>query len=92
MLSSASMIQLGKVYGNLMVDVKVTNQKLAKRAQGIVMKVAHISESEAIRLLEQTHNEVKAAIVMARLGVTADEARAQLAQAEGMLRRVLHDT
>jgi len=91
MLSTASMIQLGKVYGNLMVDVKVTNQKLAKRAQGIVMKVAHISEPEAIHLLEQTQNEVKAAIVMARLDVTADEARAQLAEAGGMLRRVLGD-
>jgi N-acetylmuramic acid 6-phosphate etherase len=91
MISTASMIRLGKVYGNLMVDVKVTNQKLAKRAQGIVMTVAGVSEDEAIRLLEQTQNEVKPAIVMALLGGTPDEARARLNAAGGMLRRVIGD-
>ncbi|HEX3051629.1 MAG TPA: N-acetylmuramic acid 6-phosphate etherase [Aggregatilineaceae bacterium] len=92
MLSTASMIQLGKVYGNLMVDVKVTNQKLAKRAQGIVMKVAHTSEEEAIRLLQQTQNEVKPAIVMALRHVSAEEARSQLIAADGILRRIIGDS
>jgi len=91
MLSTASMIQLGKVYGNLMVGVKVTNQKLAKRAQGIVMTVANISEEEAIRLLEQTHNDVKTAIVMALLHVSVDEARERLTAANGILRRIIGD-
>ena len=92
MLSTASMIRLGKVYGNLMVDVKVTNQKLAQRARGIVCQVTGVSDDEAAHLLEQTHNEVKPAIVMALLGVTVDEARARLAAAGGMLRQVIGDT
>ncbi len=91
MLSTASMIRLGKVYGNLMVDVKVTNQKLAQRARGIVSQVAGVSSEEAARLLEQTHNEVKPAIVVALLGVTPDEARARLRAANGMLRDVIGD-
>ncbi len=91
MLSTASMIRLGKVYGNLMVDVKVTNQKLAQRARNIVMQVAGVSSDDAARLLEQTHNQAKPAIVMAVLGISADEARARLDAAGGMLRRVIGD-
>jgi len=91
MLSTASMIRLGKVYGNLMVDVKVTNQKLAQRARGIVSQVTGVSDEDAARLLEQTHNEVKPAIVMALLGVTPDEAHARLKAAGGMLRAVIGD-
>jgi len=89
MLSTASMIRLGKVYGNLMVDVKVTNQKLAARARRIVMQVASISEDEAADLLQQTGNQVKPAIVMALLGISPDEARARLDTAHGMLRDVI---
>lgn len=89
MLSTASMIRLGKVYGNLMVDVKVTNQKLAARARGIVQRVAGISAEEAEHLLAQTHNQVKPAIVMALCGVSADEARTRLEAAHGMLRLVI---
>lgn len=91
MLSTASMIRLGKAYGNLMVDVKITNQKLAERARRIVSQVTGISDEDAARLLEQAHNEVKSAIVMARLGVTLDEARARLHAADGMLRAVIGD-
>jgi N-acetylmuramic acid 6-phosphate etherase len=91
MLSTVSMIRLGKVYGNLMVDLKVTNQKLAQRARGIISKVAGVSEEEAANLLAQTHNEVKPAIVMALLGVTPEEARARLDAAGGMLREVIGD-
>jgi N-acetylmuramic acid 6-phosphate etherase len=91
MLSTVSMIRLGKVYGNLMVDLKVTNEKLVQRARGIVSKVAGVSEDEAAHLLAQTHNEVKSAIVMALLGVTPEEARARLDAAGGMLRQVIGD-
>ncbi len=91
MLSTASMIRLGKVYGNLMVDVKITNQKLALRARRIVSQVAGVSDNDAAHLLEQTHNEVKPAIVMALLGITADEACARLGAVEGMLRAVIGD-
>lgn len=89
MLSTATMVRLGKVYGNLMVDVKVTNQKLSERARRIVSRVAGVDEAEAARLLALTGNEVKTAIVMARLSVSAEEARSLLQAADGMLRRVI---
>jgi N-acetylmuramic acid 6-phosphate etherase len=91
MLSTGVMVRLGKVYGNLMVDVKVTNAKLAARARRIVARVGQVDEDTAAALLAQTENGVKAAIVMARRGVDAAEAQALLAAADGFLRRVLAD-
>ncbi|MBI5669243.1 MAG: N-acetylmuramic acid 6-phosphate etherase [Chloroflexi bacterium] len=89
MLSTASMVLLGKVYGNLMVDVKVTNRKLADRARRIVMEVTGVDADEATRLLALTNNEVKTAIVVGLLDVTPDEARARLKAAQGRLRAVI---
>lgn len=89
MISTASMIRLGKVYGNLMVDVRVSNQKLAERARRIIREVTGVSEDEAMSLLEQANNEVKTAIVMALLGVDATSARTQLAANQGVLREVI---
>ncbi len=89
MLSTASMILLGKVYGNLMVDVKVTNNKLADRARRIVMEVTGVEAGEAARLLALADNEVKTAIVVSLLDVTPDEARVRLAAAQGRLRDVI---
>ncbi|MCD4686090.1 MAG: N-acetylmuramic acid 6-phosphate etherase [Anaerolineae bacterium] len=89
MLSTGSMIRLGKVYGNLMVDVMVTNQKLAERARRLVMLIAGIDADTANRLLAQTDQQVKPAIVMALRGVSAAEARALLDAAQGMLRDVI---
>lgn len=89
MLSTASMIRLGKVYGNLMVDVMVTNRKLADRARRIVCAVADIPYEEAGRLLALSDNAVKPAIVMALLGVDAAEARLLLKNAEGRLSAVI---
>lgn len=89
MLSSASMIQLGKVYGNLMVDVQVTNQKLAQRARRIVAQISGVSEDEAARLLNAADQRVKVALVMQQRGVDAEQARALLDAAGGFLRRVI---
>lgn len=89
MLSTASMIQLGKVYGNLMVDVRVTNQKLANRARGIVAEVVGISQDEAAHLLQLTQNEVKTAIVMGLLNLPVEAARQKLQEHQGMLRDVI---
>lgn len=89
MLSTVVMVRLGKVYGNLMVDVKVTNHKLAERARRIVSRVAGVDDAEAARLLSLTGDEVKPAIVMARRGVSPDEARALLRAADGVLRAVI---
>jgi N-acetylmuramic acid 6-phosphate etherase len=89
MLSTASMIKLGKVYGNLMVDVKVTNQKLAQRARKIVAEVVGVGLDEAEQLLSQTQNEVKTAIVVGALRVSPDEARRRLAEHQGVLSYVI---
>ncbi len=89
MISTATMIRLGKVYGNRMVDVKVTNQKLAARARRLVVEIAGIDEDEAARLLAQTGNRVKPAVVMALLGLSADAAQARLDTAQGVLGDVI---
>lgn len=89
MLSTATMIRLGKVYGNLMVDVKVSNDKLADRARRIVMEITGISPAEADALLQQTDNEVKTAVVVALLGLSPAAARERLAAAQGVLRVVI---
>lgn len=85
MLSTATMISLGKVYGNRMVDVKVTNQKLADRARRIVSEVVGVDEEQAARLLALADNQVKTAIVVGVLDIAPDEARARLVSAHGRL-------
>ena len=92
MLSTATMIRLGKIYGNLMVDVKVTNQKLAERACRLVMRLAAVDDQEARQLLQRADNEVKTAVVMKRLAVEQREARRLLAEAKGKLRALIGDS
>jgi N-acetylmuramic acid 6-phosphate etherase len=89
MLTTASMIRTGKVFGNLMVDLSATNQKLRRRARRIVAAVAGIDEPGAGRLLESTGYRVKPAILMANRGVSAAEAETLLAAAGGILRRAI---
>ena len=91
MLSSASMIRLGKVYGNLMVDVKVSNAKLQARACQLVMRLTGLDERAAVQLLAQANHQVKTAVVMQGRGVTADQARKLLDEAGGQLRQVIGD-
>jgi N-acetylmuramic acid 6-phosphate etherase len=87
--SSTLMIGLGKVYGNLMVDVQATNAKLRHRAIRLVQAAANVDADAAQRALAASHGEVKNAIALLRLGVSAEEARRRLAEADGRLRRVL---
>jgi len=89
MLSTASMVKLGKVYDNLMVDLKVTNAKLTDRACRIVSEIAAVDYDEAARLLQQTHNNVKTAIVVSKRRVTPEEAERLLLNAKGHLRQVI---
>ncbi|MCA9890766.1 MAG: N-acetylmuramic acid 6-phosphate etherase, partial [Anaerolineae bacterium] len=91
MLSTATMVRLGKVYGNLMVDVKVTNEKLVHRARRILMQLTGVEEAEAIRLLAASDQHVKTAAVMYHRGVDADVARDLLAENQGSLRAVIGD-
>lgn len=89
MLSTAAMIKLGKVYGNLMVDLKVTNQKLADRAGRLVMQLTGLDERAAKQLLSQANREVKTAVVMERRQVDDAEARRLLQEANGFLGAVI---
>lgn len=89
MISTGAMVKLGKVYGNLMVDVQVKNDKLLQRARRIVALVAGVDATQAATLLDRAGNDVKTAIVMGRTGLDAPEARARLNAAGGFLRQVI---
>lgn len=89
MLSTASMIRIGKTYQNLMVDLKATNDKLLVRAIRIVMQATDASMPEAEAALERTGNDVKLAILTLLTGANVDDARTALDGAGGFLRRAL---
>lgn len=89
MLSTATMIRLGKVYGNLMVDVQPANAKLRRRALCILREAAGTDEEAARRALEATDYEVKPALVMLLASVDASEARRRLAAAGGFVRQAV---
>ena len=89
MLSTGAMIKLGKVYGNLMVDVKPSNEKLIRRCVTIVCAATECDEAVATAALEACEYRPKTAIVMILCGVGAEEARAMLDQADGRIARVL---
>ena len=88
MLTTLTMVQLGKVYGNLMVDMKPTNNKLQDRAIRIVQKALDIQDkAEADELLESAGRDVKTAIVMRSAGATPEEAREALCVSGGFVRK-----
>ncbi|MBW8348536.1 N-acetylmuramic acid 6-phosphate etherase [Bacillus sp. IITD106] len=89
MLSTASMIKLGKVYNNLMVDLHASNKKLMERACNMVMKVTGISMEEAERILKITNQKVKPAILMILGKVSFDEANQLLQETDGFLREAI---
>jgi N-acetylmuramic acid 6-phosphate etherase len=89
MLSTGSMIKLGKVYGNLMVDVQINNAKLAQRASRIVQQIARVDEATAQSLLEQANGNVKAAVVMHVKQVGYAAAQQLLNDNQGYLRKII---
>ncbi|NUW66363.1 N-acetylmuramic acid 6-phosphate etherase [Vibrio coralliilyticus] len=91
MLTTASMIRLGKSYQNLMVDVKATNKKLVARAARIVMQATECDKQQAVTVLEQTEYDVKLAILMILTGMDVNSARNQLQHQEGFLRRAVEN-
>jgi len=86
MLSTGAMVRLGKVYGNRMVDVAVTNQKLHDRAVRILADLTGLSRGEAAELLERSGRRVKLALLIHWTGVTTQEGEALLEQHQGNLR------
>lgn len=89
MISTASMVGIGKVYKNLMVDMKATNQKLIERAKGIVMQSTGCAYEKAEQILEETRYSTKEAIVMILTGVDQETAVELLKKNKGFVRRCI---
>lgn len=91
-ITTLAMVRLGKVYENLMVDLRATNDKLRDRAARMVMEIAGISRPGALRMLEKSGGEVKTAVVMQIRKVGAGEAREILLGHGGNLRNALQSS
>ncbi|WP_312666606.1 N-acetylmuramic acid 6-phosphate etherase [Pantoea sp. CTOTU49201] len=91
MLTTGAMIRSGKVYGNLMVDVEATNQKLVQRQVNIVKQATDCDDATAQQALAACNGHCKTAIVMVLAGLTADEAKSLLSQNQGFIRNALRD-
>ena len=89
MISTGSMVGIGKAYENLMVDVKQSNEKLVVRSQNILMTATGCSREEAKEALNQAEGHVKTAVIMVLSGCGPDEARQKLSQAGGKIREAL---
>ena len=89
MLSTGSMIKIGKTYENFMIDLKATNEKLKDRAIRIVAQIAGVSHSNALAMLLKTNWEIKTSIVALRMKLSTDEARLELKKHSGVLRKLL---
>jgi len=86
-ITTAAMIRIGKTYGNLMIDLKVTSSKLEDRGRRILRELVGVDYDEAGALLRRSGGSVKTALVMQRLGVERAEAERRLADADGLLRK-----
>ena len=91
MITTGAMIRLGKTYGNLMVDLRATNNKLKDRSERIVIEVCGVTRERARDLLDAADKSVKTAIVMHKLGVDREGALAALERAGGVIRRAIPD-
>jgi N-acetylmuramic acid 6-phosphate etherase len=89
MLSTASMVGFGKVYGNLMVDVNPSNLKLIERAKKIIMQAAPCDLETANQALTDSGNKVKIAIVMVKLKCSKEDAEERLKKADGFIRKAV---
>lgn len=89
MLTTASMIRIGKSYQNLMVDVKATNEKLVARAARIVMQATDCEKHQAVSTLRETNYEVKLAILMILTDLDIETAKLQLSKQQGFLRKAV---
>ncbi|MDB5874730.1 MAG: N-acetylmuramic acid 6-phosphate etherase [Ramlibacter sp.] len=90
-ISTAAMVRTGKVYGNLMVDLQVTCQKLQDRGERILMDTLGVEREEARRLLGESGGHVKTAIVMSRLSLDAEQARRRLEDVGGSIAQLVGD-
>ena len=91
MITTGAMVRIGKAYGNLMVDLQATNEKLRDRAERLVITVSGLSREDARALLARAQGSVKVAIAMHKLGLDRDAAVKRLAEAGGVIRRLVND-
>lgn len=91
MLTTASMIRLGKVYENMMIDLQMTNKKLVERSKKIVMTITGLSYDEATTALEKAKGHVKTALVMIKANVDYKEAKERLKRADGFVRKAISE-
>ncbi len=89
MITTASMVRLDKVYGNMMVDLRMNSRKLEERAKRVLILATGVGYEEAAAVLKKAGGHVKTALVMIRAGGTAQEARRRLKKARGMVRTAL---
>ena len=89
MLTTAAMVRLGKTYGNMMVDLKMTSKKLEERAKRTVMVVTGLSYEDSAQLLQKAEGHVKTALVMHLANLSFDEARKRLRDSEGFVRSAI---
>ncbi len=89
MLTTASMIRLGKVYGNMMIDLMMTSRKLEERSKRTVMMVTGIDYDAATKVLELASGQVKTALVMLLADITAQEAKERLQASDGFVRKAI---
>ncbi|MDP3147892.1 MAG: N-acetylmuramic acid 6-phosphate etherase [Ignavibacteria bacterium] len=89
MLTTASMIRMGKVYENMMIDLQMTNKKLIERAKRIVMTITGVDYENATSFLVKAEWHVKTALVMIKADVSAEEARRRLELADGFVRKAI---
>ena len=89
MLTTASMIRLGKVYENMMIDLQMTNKKLVERSKKIVMTITGLNYDEAAVALEKAKGHVKTALVMIKANVDIKEAKERLKKADGFVRKAI---
>lgn len=89
MLTTASMIRMGKVYENMMIDLQMTNKKLVERSKKIIMLITKISYEEAEEYLNKSKGHVKTALVMILANVDYNEAKLRLLKADGFVRKAI---
>ena len=90
MISTVTMVKVGKVFGNLMVDVKATNEKLVERCRRVVMEATGCDHDKADAVLKETENNCKLAIVMILLNIPLNEAKEKLERANDNIRIALN--
>lgn len=89
MLSTATMIGMGKVYGNLMVDLQLTNEKLVKRAKRIIIEATDCTNEVAAEYLEKAYNQPKIAILMILANLSYEDALNRLNESNGFIRKAI---